>query len=932
MARTFISALIFLFYGKLMASETGPPNFARRATEVTLDINSPDLSTFEMFNLKPHNIETPSYTAKSDCFIEKVVEGDATICECCPKRAFVKVTHCFIKDLFDLIHVYTIGLNGTKNVRYFLKKDGKWSSLKEEEFYDHFNALSIINHDFDKKTFKLDEGKSDWNFYINESPKSPFAVYGTRSTTRVTKIVTTRYTGTTIWKRENDEWCTKLTFYPREGDHKLLWIVTKDPYENENILYYSKMSGSWKSVDKNGYLEDLAKAGFDRSTFNDRVTLDISNVDDQLFFIDKYQVDIVVENRHHVLPGFRINKVVQGKDIIWESSDDRFSIHFSFHGIGDDTSLGALFTTNTKKEHKIIYLRKLNGKWVTITKDEYEDILAGRNNPIYTHESTGKIVMSSFKNKQGIKIATYASRVEDAKADILLVHGARSHLTSDFLTFNMDWNYERYGFEIFPYCSIFDEPVTVKKVSNAERYRSYFEYKTLEGMNPLDILHRSQYKGTFIEALNRLGYNVYSYDHQSHGFSESKTERRCHAEKFMDYIYDLLQFVSIMRRGKFGYPNEKWDEKVVFKSHTTDKKTFLFGFSLGGNVVVRAVQEFNKEIKNPKAKFVDGLVGFSTMLNVDPYLDVWYKQVARPFEEGIAWMDPKSKSPYQYPYNIALHFERFADYHTDIIYYSDRYTRNMAMSPFSACRRAMKDHRKQFYPKDQPTLLVHTIDDNHCDVKGPRKMVNKRLKESKVAKLVEWKGCGHHMAAIQLIPILVPLLEKWLHEHFPDKASGAKPLQVPSNVKEGEPAVPVQSNLRHVAPKEVVQQLEGTTLDLSSPSPSLFTITDHVLYGVNHRAFVPKDGSSLVSVVDNGDTLWTATDTQEGCTGAYLFSREGYPSLLSVYTRGAGDETFCFEKDAGAWKNVDKRYFEDRLHSMKDLSAPAGEKHTERDT
>ncbi|AFZ79469.1 hypothetical protein BEWA_023180 [Theileria equi strain WA] len=122
---------------------------------------------------------------------------------------------------------------------------------------------------------------------------------------------------------------------------------------------------------------------------------------------------------------------------------------------------------------------------------------------------------------------------------------------------------------------------------------------------------------------------------------------------------------------------------------------------------------------------------------------------------------------------------------------------------------------------------------------------------------------------------------------------------------------------------------EIVTLDLSSPSPSLFTVTDHLLYGVNHRAFVPKDGCSLVSVVDNRDTLWTATDTQEGCTGAYLFSREGYPSLLSVYTRGAGDETFCFEKDAGAWKNVSKLKFETKLRSMKDLSAPAGEEHRE---
>ncbi|AFZ80836.1 hypothetical protein BEWA_002430 [Theileria equi strain WA] len=902
--KILVILLFLLFYGKVIASITGSKNSPAKTTGVTLDINDPDLSTFETFNLKPHNIETPLYTAKPGYFIEKVVEGNTTICECFPKGALVKVTHCIRKDLFDIIHVYTIDLNGTKNVYYFYK-DGKWSSLKEEEFYDHFNALSIINHDFDDKVFSLSGTKSDWNFYINESPKSPFAVYGTRSTTRVSEIKTKSRSGTTIWKREKDEWCTKLTLYPRAGDHKLLWIVTKDPYENENILYYSKMSGSWKSVDKNGYLEDLAKAGFDRSTFNDRVTLDISNVDDQLFFIDKYQVDIIVENRHHVLPGFRMNKVVQGKDIIWESSDDRFSIHFRFNERGPKISLGVLFTTNTKKENKIIYLRKMSGKWVTITKDEYEDILAGRNNPIYTHKGDGKIIMSSFKNKQGIKIATYASRVEDAKAVFLLSLDVVfvEDLQVIFLTFNMDWNYERYGFEIFPYCSIFDEPVTVKKVSNAERYRSYFEYKTLEGMNPLDILHRSQYKGTFIEALNRLGYNVYCYDHQSHGFSESKTERRCHTEQFMDYIYDLLQFISIVKRDKFGDTSQTWDDKLVFNSHEAGRKILLLGHSMGGNMVIRAIEKFYKEIKNPNANFVDAFIGLSTMLDVSPYLDVWYKKAARPFEEAIAWMDPKSKSPYQYPYNIALHFERFADYHTDPLYYSDRYTRNMTMSPFSACRRAMKKKRTKFYPKDLPTLFIHTIDDNHCDVKGPRKMVNKRLKESKVAKLVEWKGCGHHMVAIQIVPILAPLLEKWLHEHFPEM-NGERPLQVPSSVTEGESTVPVQKKLRNVVPKEVVQQLEGsvspsvasmegTTLDISSPDSSLFSLAGDRIHGVNHRAFVPKDGSSVVTIVDDGD------------------------------------DTFCFEKDGSQWKNVSKGHFEHRLHSMKDSSAPAGEEHRE---
>ncbi|AFZ79885.1 hypothetical protein BEWA_027340 [Theileria equi strain WA] len=777
--------LFLLFYGKVIALETATPDAPAKTAGVTLNVAAPDSYTIENFKHRLHHIKTPSYTAKLGYFIEKVVEGNTTICECYPKGAFVKVTHCIRENVLDLIHVYTIGLNGTKNAQYFYKDGSQWISIGEEDFYTKFYALSITGYDFNDKVLDVSKASTDWELYVNESPKSPFAVYGTRSTCRVSEIKTTKR-GDTIWKKEKDEWCTKLTLYPREGEHKLLWIVTEDPYENENILYYSKMSGSWKSVDKVQYLADLTKAGFDKSAFNDRVTLDISNVDDQLFFTNTYRVDIIVMNKYHVLPGFRINKVVQGKDIIWESSDDRFSVHFSFHGRGPKISLGVLFTTNTKKENKIIYYGKLDGKWVTITKDEYYDVLSDRDSPIYTHEvDKPDIVMSSFRNKQGLRIATYASKVENAKADILLVHGARSHLTSDFLTFNMDWNYERYGFEIFPYCSVFDEPVIVKEVSNAERYRSYFEYKTLEGMNPLDILHRSQYRATFVEALNRLGYNVYGYDLQSHGFSESKTESRCHAKKFMDYIYDLLQFISIVKRGKFGDPNEKWDDKLVFNSHETNRKIILMGYSMGGNMVIRAVQKFYKEIKNPKAKFVDGLIGLSAMLDMSIYLDTLTKKIVRPILELDACCQPEKKAYFHYTYDIALHFERFTDYNTDPVYYSDRYTRNTRMSPFSACRKVMDDKRTKFYPKDLPSLFIHSKSDDLCDVKGPRKMVNEKLKESKVAKLVEWEGSGHHIVAIQNVPILAPLLKRWLNGHFPDAVNRRIPLQVPSKVHHG---------------------------------------------------------------------------------------------------------------------------------------------------
>ncbi|EKX73968.1 hypothetical protein BEWA_040060 [Theileria equi strain WA] len=117
-------------------------------------------------------------------------------------------------------------------------------------------------------------------------------------------------------------------------------------------------------------------------------------------------------------------------------------------------------------------------------------------------------------------------------------------------------------------------------------------------------------------------------------------------------------------------------------------------------------------------------------------------------------------------------------------------------------------------------------------------------------------------------------------------------------------------------------------LDIANPDPSAFTVTDDVIYRVNYKTFTPRGDRNLEVIVDGGSYVWASNSFEEVSTSAYLFSRDGYPSLLSVCTRETKScDAICFERHGNFWKRIKKKVFESRLRSMKDFSVPAGEEH-----
>ncbi|AFZ79238.1 signal peptide-containing protein [Theileria equi strain WA] len=112
------------------------------------------------------------------------------------------------------------------------------------------------------------------------------------------------------------------------------------------------------------------------------------------------------------------------------------------------------------------------------------------------------------------------------------------------------------------------------------------------------------------------------------------------------------------------------------------------------------------------------------------------------------------------------------------------------------------------------------------------------------------------------------------------------------------------------------------TLDIGSPVDIRFSIDIFTLNKVKHRAYTSRGFGRVKAIVDDGTPVWAAADPQEGCTGAYLFYRDGYTSLLSGRVCSVYFDTFMFfEKENEQWNSLNRQDFETKLRSMKDFEA-----------
>uniref|UniRef100_A0A3B0MTD4 Serine aminopeptidase S33 domain-containing protein n=1 Tax=Theileria annulata TaxID=5874 RepID=A0A3B0MTD4_THEAN len=741
----------------------------------TLDVSTEvEEYKFEILRQSPHGIPTYTYLPFKNFKIVSVVEKSIPIWS--PKvqgEVCTKVTVC-IRDGPILVHIITESPEGKEASMYYVKEKKSWREVTLNTFYSLFNHLALNKSVLEYVTLNIGSMIDRTHFSLNSTPDKPFKIivpYPGYVLSRVFDGINT------IWKsRFCDDHCTYVNIFYNNKKPILIHLAISKR-RSEERLFFKKVLMSWKQISKDEYIESLNELGFDLTVFNNHVTFDFSDPDKYKFVVQRtYNMDIMSEI-FSPLPGYSVKRVVDDERIIWESNTMDQCIFARFYSRNKIALLCHLLVTDSK-ENKILYFMKDGENWSLVDKRTFYYFLSNKDDPIYTHRGIGvdkkgdrKLLMSHFRNKQGLLIRTYCCKVDNPKGNIILIHGSCGHFKSQFCSYDMDWHYERFGYPILPYMKDF---TNIKMDSfykdlnfdnkTCEVYKDVFGWSKLDGIDAFEISPRFQYNGTFLESLNNMGFNVYGMDSQSHGLSESVPDSKFYINEFKDYVNDVLQFVDIVKRGNFESTKEEWNEDFVYSvsSDNVDLKCYLSGFSLGGNIAILAVQEFHKNAK-PGVRFVDGLFILSGVLNIDNNLDTFAKKFTIALIKFTSLMTPRTQqNPLENSFLFSDSFEMFSRY-KDPTFYNDRLFYKTVELLFGACKDILKNMK--YYPDKLPTLFIHVSDDPMCDVNGQRNVVYNYLKDKSDVKLVELKGNTHHLVLSHIFPNVMPIINDWVLSH-----------------------------------------------------------------------------------------------------------------------------------------------------------------------
>ncbi|SOV12728.1 lysophospholipase, putative [Plasmodium sp. DRC-Itaito] len=343
----------------------------------------------------------------------------------------------------------------------------------------------------------------------------------------------------------------------------------------------------------------------------------------------------------------------------------------------------------------------------------------------------GATSINSFYNRDGLLLRTYSWIVKGAIGIFVLVHGLNSHIRFQFLRHNAD--------------IVSNDKVIIKDVDD------YYIYKD-----------------SWIEKLNEQGYSVYGLDLQGHGESEGWENLRTNVKNFDDLVYDFIQYINIIN-DSIQSENEDnncslnmiencMSDNDVYENNTTESDIFenvkdineisecetiqmdsyeniiietnkdspipiyIMGLSMGGNIVLRALQLLEKELHPNKYMNIKGCICLSGMIMLEKLSSV------NSFKfKGM--YDIMKFFGNHFPKNRLFKRFKFSKhpYINDLIYYDKlRYqkwiTGQFAFQLFKAIENLREDIN--YFPKDMPLLFIHSKDDSVCSFKGAMEFFN----------------------------------------------------------------------------------------------------------------------------------------------------------------------------------------------------------------
>ncbi|KAK1443344.1 alpha/beta hydrolase like protein [Babesia gibsoni] len=373
-----------------------------------------------------------------------------------------------------------------------------------------------------------------------------------------------------------------------------------------------------------------------------------------------------------------------------------------------------------------------------------------------------KCLMSHFRNRKNLLVRTYKAVIPEPKGSFVLVHGNCCHFRAEFTAYNMNWYMEKYKIGLPNADDVVRGELDAMYPRKAATLRAdpnakFPHYSTLDGKDFFDVSPRFIYEGSFVQKLNDLGYDVYGLDLQSHGMSEGMYGRRNYYVCLDEIIEDVIQFVDIVKRGKFDDTEEKYDAEKIGQPSSIGK-VYVGGLSMGGNIVLR-LAELASIYKRGGQHFIDGVLSMAPMTDLLDYVEQAGKKVQLLVSKFIALFYPSC--------TLFLEEDRVVNSINGFFRKNDPHVFNfpqcygVVSSLFTATHKLKDDIG--LYPKDLPTLLIHAVDDPVCTISGSRELANNYMKDYNL-KYVELDGKVHCITSAMYNERLLPALKEWLRE------------------------------------------------------------------------------------------------------------------------------------------------------------------------
>ncbi|SBS96827.1 lysophospholipase, putative [Plasmodium malariae] len=364
----------------------------------------------------------------------------------------------------------------------------------------------------------------------------------------------------------------------------------------------------------------------------------------------------------------------------------------------------------------------------------------------------GNPKLGSFVNKNGLLLKTYAWLVKYPIGIMILVHALNSHVRFEYLNHNVDIQS--------------NDKVVLKDADNFYIY-----------------------KDSWVEHLNKQGFSVYGLDMQGHGESECYQNVKTHINEFDDFTEDILQYMNIIHNslsqeedehtGSIGSEttsglssnggylpsdqgstgiDEAGDLSGIGSEGTTSvqgstngsdlpngcsniscsvkgskKKVppfFLMGLSMGGNVVLRTLEQIGKseEDSDNRKLNIRGGITLGGMISIDSLKEKpIFKYFYLPISKVANYVFPTQR------FGPALNFEMFP-------YVNDLYAFDKHCYPKPATNKLCNELLKavdnlhndmNYIPKNIPLLIVHSVLDSACCYKGVKNFFKKLETENK---------------------------------------------------------------------------------------------------------------------------------------------------------------------------------------------------------